>query len=465
MMDRPATAVVRGIAHRWLADARAAAGRLDHRQDADALHDFRVAIRRLRSALRAWERWAGRAAARKVRRRLRDLGRRTNPGRDAEVQIRWLEAQRHGLARRERAGLNWLLKRLRPAAARRHLAGLRRDLARVAAPLEERLTRLDAGDVPFGPVLAQVLSPHAREAAERLAAVRDADDVEAAHDARISVKRLRYLLDPVAPHLPDGRAHVRRLKKLQDVIGNLHDAHVMEDVLRDALAAAAGELAIAGNTAGVTRARRRDERLGLATLAARNRERRDTLFRALDADWLRGNAAALIRTLEHLADTLRSRTPAADGLPREIERKYLLTTLPPAARDHDPVLIEQGWLPGEALQERLRRVEANGSVHHLRTVKLGRGEVRTEVEEETPTAVFDTMWPLTEGQRVSRRRYRVPAEGLVWEVDEFLGRDLVLAEIELPSADADVAIPEWLRPYVDREVTGEPAYLNVNLAT
>jgi CYTH domain-containing protein len=36
---------------------------------------------------------------------------------------------------------------------------------------------------------------------------------------------------------------------------------------------------------------------------------------------------------------------------------------------------------------------------------------------------------------------------------------LVLAEVELPSADAVVALPSW----VDREVSDDPRYFNSNL--
>ena len=51
-----------------------------------------------------------------------------------------------------------------------------------------------------------------------------------------------------------------------------------------------------------------------------------------------------------------------------------------------------------------------------------------------------------------------------WEIDEFKNRDLVLAEIELESEDDDVAFPDWLAPAVQREVTGEPEFQNINLA-
>jgi CYTH domain-containing protein len=53
---------------------------------------------------------------------------------------------------------------------------------------------------------------------------------------------------------------------------------------------------------------------------------------------------------------------------------------------------------------------------------------------------------------------------LTWEIDHFLDRDLTLAEVELETADAKPAPPDWLQPHVVREVTDDAAYLNYNLA-
>lgn len=129
------------------------------------------------------------------------------------------------------------------------------------------------------------------------------------------------------------------------------------------------------------------------------------------------------------------------------------------------VLIHQGWIPGEQLQERLRSVREEGTTRYFRTVKLGRGVRRVEVEEETTPEIFRRLWGLTSGKRVRKRRFIVlEADGHTWEVDQFLDRELVLAEVELPSEDAAVAFPPWLEPLVVREVTGEDAFVNVNLA-
>jgi len=90
--------------------------------------------------------------------------------------------------------------------------------------------------------------------------------------------------------------------------------------------------------------------------------------------------------------------------------------------------------------------------------------VREETEEATSAKVFDAMWPLTEGKRVTKRRHKIAEGGLVWEIDAFTDRDLVIAEVELPTPNADAKLPDWLAPYVVREVTEESEYVNINLA-
>jgi CYTH domain-containing protein len=141
-----------------------------------------------------------------------------------------------------------------------------------------------------------------------------------------------------------------------------------------------------------------------------------------------------------------------------------LIGLPERVRGAESFEIDQGYLPGGTVRERLRRAVGPRGARFTRTVKLGTGVVRAEFEEELPAAEFGRLWPLTEGARLCKRRYLVRDGELVWEIDEFLDRELWLAEIELPTADTPVEIPEWLAPYVEREVTDEPQYSNLKIA-
>lgn len=163
-----------------------------------------------------------------------------------------------------------------------------------------------------------------------------------------------------------------------------------------------------------------------------------------------------------------SHSPADTRLDLEIERKYLLRALPAFPRVAGVLEIQQGYLPGDKLVERLRREESAAAgdsvVKFWRTIKLGSGVQRVEIEEETDAATFAHLWVLTLGRRLTKRRYLVPHGRDVWEVDEFTDRELVLAELELDRADAPIDMPAWLTEVLVREVTDERAYTNRSLA-
>ncbi|MDF1562433.1 MAG: hypothetical protein P1V51_05275 [Deltaproteobacteria bacterium] len=157
----------------------------------------------------------------------------------------------------------------------------------------------------------------------------------------------------------------------------------------------------------------------------------------------------------------------SEALPREIERKYLLSARPELPAGVEKIHLVQGWLPGERLRERLRRTTfADGRVVHHRALKLGRGVERIELEEETTPEIFEHLWVLTEGCRVEKERYLVPAgaDGLCWEIDVFLDRELYLCEVELPSADLQPEPPPFVAAVLEREVTEEPGFTNLELA-
>ena len=142
VLDLAVDAVVAYFASSYLDAASAALQRTKDRRDTEALHDFRVAVRRLRCALRAYRPWLGSAAGRRVRRVLKELGDKTNAGRDAEVQVEWLEARRESLTRGQRTGLNWFLARRRAVKRKAYEAARRagrEDFDRIATRISKRL--------------------------------------------------------------------------------------------------------------------------------------------------------------------------------------------------------------------------------------------------------------------------------------------------------------------------------------
>lgn len=64
---------------------------------------------------------------------------------------------------------------------------------------------------------------------------------------------------------------------------------------------------------------------------------------------------------------------------------------------------------------------------------------------------------------IDEQQYKDAGGGLTWEIDVFHGRldGLVIAEIELPDANTEITLPD----FIAAEVTGNPAYYNSNIAT
>jgi len=396
------------------------------------------------------------------------------------VHLAWLDAQRASVRAVERTGVDWLVARLRARqedAAVAVRAAVARDADRVRAALVERLStytaHVQAGpDETWGATAARLVEAQLATLQARLAEVRTIDDQAAAHEARIAGKRLRYLLEPLRDAVDGGgrdagpaHAAVDELKALQDAFGDMHDAHVFaaEVAAAEADAGTTATAAPPPRAAGEPpRPRRRapSATAGLQALRRRLRAREEREFAALRDRWLGDGAAVLV---EHVAQATAAMR-AAVAADREIERKYLLRALPREAKGAPAAEIEQGYLPGSRLVERVRRVRDADGERFYRTVKLGAGVERVEVEEETTADIFAALWRLTKGRRVRKRRHMLPDGDLVWEIDDFRDRKLVLAEVELPSADTAVTIPPWLRDLVEREVTDEGEFTNASLA-
>jgi CHAD domain-containing protein/CYTH domain-containing protein len=470
----------RRIALGFLDDARDAAKRLRAaKEDETALHDFRVAIRRLRATSRAYRQKLAGSARKKDRAALKDLLTATGEGRDAEVALEWLTREAAGLYANQRLGYEWLVRRLEErkragyeAATADVLARFDRFSTRFARrlgtmTLEVRLERPLPKRTWAGELATQIRE-HAAKLASILGEIHDREDVDTAHAARIATKRLRYLAEPARQFEPAAKTLVKKCKALQDGLGDLNDAAVLRREIAAAQDAAAEEraqrlhdLALADDEERMRDEVRRTERPGLVVIAERIDAHHARLFDALRREWLDDRAAALTDDAAKLARALEARAAPL----QEIERKYLLDALPTRAADAPSRRIEQGWLPGKRLRERLRRVTDDRGVSYLRTVKAGSGVARIEIEEETTREVFDALWPLTEGCRVIKRRYVVEDKHATWEVDVFEGRELALAEVELESEDETPELPAWLAPHVVREVTDEPAFVNLNLAS
>ncbi len=346
-LGMPAEEGVRRTALEWLAEASEAKERLaqpsqldSNREatpeggDSEALHDFRVALRRLRSTLKTFRATLEGSVGKKLERRLKRLADSTGGGRDSEVEIAWVETQVTSLTPAERRGAEWWLVRLKERCAREYASlgdVVEKRFGSLAESFVARLStyraeirlrpRNDHDDrrETYGALISERLRDLGQELDRRLQEVASADDVEAAHEARIVGKRLRYLLEPCAESDPAAHAVVARIKKLQEILGELHDSHVLEaDLASEFVGAAASnakqrfEIELEAGPARRRAAARRPLEAGLLALATRNRERRDALFSKLEKGWLggsKGRAKAFFQELDNLADTLAGPAP------------------------------------------------------------------------------------------------------------------------------------------------------------
>jgi CHAD domain-containing protein/CYTH domain-containing protein len=476
LLDRPAEEMARLIALECL-DQAASARRHLKDGDPEGLHDFRVGIRRIRTVLRAYRRELCDSVTTRSRRRLRRLARATGKSRDLEVHAAWVSSHADSVTSRQRPGIDWMLRRVaraRKKADRRLEKILRSNFPGVRQRLKRELrsyrltVRLDRA--PAGRSAARTIGCQVQQIAgdleSRLSAIHSVSQGDVTHEARIRVKRLRYILEPlhgrmeIAAHLGDS------LRELQDTLGDLQDAEIYGRQLADARRKARQEQierlsGLAGGKPGKkTEKPYEDPRPGLVELSRRLAARKAEAFEKLDRTWLQGKSEEFFTQVNELARVLIH----GDEAPVEVGRRFLLRQMPPAVKVSPALDIELGWLPGVRISEKVRRVTESGHELLFRTINAGVGSGRLEVEEEVTLPVFDHLWPLTQGRRVLKRRHKVRHRGLTWEIDDFADRELVLAEVDVPLEDSPVEPPEWLKPYVVREVTGEDEFSNLQLA-
>ena len=142
----------------------------------------------------------------------------------------------------------------------------------------------------------------------------------------------------------------------------------------------------------------------------------------------------------------------------EIERKFLLKSDQFKGEAHKKSRLKQGYLskdPGRTV--RIRITENQGLIT-IKGPSSTDGKERLEWEKSIPLHDAMALMDLCLPEPLDKTRYWVNYQGFVFEVDEFHGKQhgLVIAEIELQSANQNFPKPEWLGD----EVTGNPAYYN-----
>ncbi|TRO45633.1 CHAD domain-containing protein [Candidatus Bathyarchaeota archaeon] len=217
-------------------------------EDVEALHDMRVATRRMRAALRVFQASLDPEVHAALRRGMRRTGRALGPVRDLDVFRQRTRAYQDSLPDEQQGGLDEFLQVLearREAARERMIAYLNgRRYARFKADMDRFLA--SAGS-PGGPASSdRVLDVAPAAVRERLADVLAFNQEvslpdpppERLHALRIACKRLRYTFEFFEEVLGrQTRALIVEIVALQDHLGIIQDAVVAGHILRDYLIA------------------------------------------------------------------------------------------------------------------------------------------------------------------------------------------------------------------------------------
>lgn len=205
----------------------------------EAVHDSRVAARRLRAFGVTFRELIPDRTRRRLEKALKRVTRAVGTLRDLDVQLQLVEARREAASSEpDRASLEHLLEHLDDRRARsvrraeRRLGKVKLDVIarlvqRASTAVTEQLSKRDAEafarsvlDRLVADVTEQTPPPDAPEDTERL------------HRLRIGVKHLRYALELFEPVLGDELEGLyTRATTLQEVLGTYHDLAVLAELV------------------------------------------------------------------------------------------------------------------------------------------------------------------------------------------------------------------------------------------
>jgi CHAD domain-containing protein len=234
---------------RWHIAANA--GVFAEKRDAEALHQLRVGLRRLRVALMSFGGEFRNPQFEAVRLRAKDLARQLAPARDLDVFVSELLEPAAGANGSQQA---FSVLRLRAQEARRRAFGdaflavsgprLRMFLRDVTEVTDGRgwsfppyhgagaVKRVLGYEVPARTVAEQILTHRYKQASRRARRLETLSSSER-HALRIELKKLRYAAEFFVPFFDVAQAKkfLDRLGRMQDVLGAVNDVAVAKSIL------------------------------------------------------------------------------------------------------------------------------------------------------------------------------------------------------------------------------------------
>ncbi|MDR1514245.1 MAG: CHAD domain-containing protein [Synergistaceae bacterium] len=240
MTDRPSVYAIGEILSRLDVMSREIPGVISS-EDPECLHRMRVASRRLRAALGLLGEQAGMEDARGFFKLIRSVTRRLGEARDIDVQVLWLGEFVKSRAKNEMPGVERLILRLVQSRAKKQpaitrllmnlsdgalMSDARTKLESARIDLDMKGTGDGAGDVERA---VKVIGLQIESMMRHSVFLSSPEASDAHHRLRIEIKRLRYAIEIYRGLYSDTEGLDRcicALKKLQDALGELHDADV-----------------------------------------------------------------------------------------------------------------------------------------------------------------------------------------------------------------------------------------------
>jgi CHAD domain-containing protein len=218
----------RGLAH-WMDRVRKELEHVREEPETDAVHDLRVAIRRCRSVGAVLQEVDPDPAWHEMRSVPKKLFRKLGELRDAQVMDEWVKTlvpQGDPI----RAQLDAAFASNAPELRQRALRAAEKFDKKCWNRLESKL-RKRARVVPIGGLAAHCLAVERFEEARELhTAAQRTDKPKPWHELRIGLKRLRYTVESLLP--AQYELWSENLKRLQDLLGEVHDLDVLADVVQ-----------------------------------------------------------------------------------------------------------------------------------------------------------------------------------------------------------------------------------------
>jgi CHAD domain-containing protein len=216
--------------------------------DTEAIHDMRVASRRLRNALNLFEPVIPPRRFRKWRKTIKRVTKALGTARDLDVQLETLDELLDGPLseadhRRRRSGVQRLRLRLAQqredaqkgvlnAMDRLESSGVVGAMRRWTRQVRSQRLSADPDERPVRARAAERILLCLDEVMRYESAVDQPEQVEQLHAMRIAAKHLRYSMETYGSLFEDRlKQPIRRVRKIQTLLGDLHDCDVWLEFL------------------------------------------------------------------------------------------------------------------------------------------------------------------------------------------------------------------------------------------